>query len=74
VRGHRYRIEYAESVDGLRWDRHRDTGGLEPSGTGWDGDMVEYPAVFAWRGERYMLYNGDGYGSTGVGLAVWVPA
>ncbi len=74
VRGDRYRIEYAESADGLRWQRHRDARGLEPAGAGWDGEMVEYPAVFDWGSRRYMLYNGDGYGLTGVGLAVWVPA
>ena len=32
--------------------------------------MVEYPYVFDWQGRRYMLYNGNGYGLTGVGLAV----
>ena len=36
----------------------------------WDSEMVEYPCVFDWRGGRYMLYNGNDYGRTGVGLAV----
>jgi hypothetical protein len=69
VRGERYRIGYAESNDGIEWTRHDGALGLLP-GTGWESDMVEYPFVFDWQGRRYMLYNGNGYGRTGVGLAV----
>jgi hypothetical protein len=32
--------------------------------------MVCYPCVFDAAGGRYMLYNGDGHGRTGFGLAV----
>jgi hypothetical protein len=32
--------------------------------------MIEYPFVFDHGGARYMLYNGNGYGRSGVGLAV----
>jgi len=32
--------------------------------------MIEYPYVFEHKGERYMLYNGNGYGKTGIGIAV----
>ncbi len=70
-RGHRYRIGYAESSDGLTWTRRDHERGLEASGAGWDSDMVEYPWVFASNGREYMLYNGDDYGRAGVGLAVW---
>ena len=69
-RGDRYRIGYAESADGRTWVRCDDVGGLEPSSTGWDSEMVEYPHVFNHAGKRYMLYNGNGYGTTGFGLAV----
>jgi predicted GH43/DUF377 family glycosyl hydrolase len=69
-RGRRYRIGYAESRDGISWTR-RDECGLDPSGSGWDSEMVEYPWVFESDGRRYMLYNGDDYGRSGVGLAVW---
>ena len=31
--------------------------------------MVCYPCVFDWAGETWMLYNGNGYGRTGFGLA-----
>ena len=32
--------------------------------------MIEYPFVFDHKGQRYMLYNGNGNGQTGFGLAV----
>jgi hypothetical protein len=74
VRGVRYRIAYAESTDGIAWTRADDVGGLLPSGEGWESDMVEYPCLIDYRGRRYMLYNGNDYGKTGVGLAVWQSA
>lgn len=69
-RGERYRIGYAESADGLSWNRLDDILGLSPSATGWDADMVEYPHVFDHAGRRLMLYNGNGYGASGFGFAV----
>jgi hypothetical protein len=69
-RGERYRIGYAESADGIVWQRRDDCAGIEPSAAGWDAEMIEYPAVFDAAGRRYMLYNGNGYGRTGIGLAV----
>lgn len=69
-RGESYRIGYAESRDGILWDRCDEDVLLDVSPSGWDSEMIEYPFVFR-RGERlYMLYNGNGYGRTGVGLAV----
>jgi len=69
-RGETYRIGYAESEDGLAWQRKDEEAGPDVSDAGWDSEMVEYPFVFDHEGERYMLYNGNGYGKTGVGLAV----
>jgi len=69
ARGHAYAIGAAESADGVRWTR-RLGGGLGASDSGWDSEMVEYPAVFTHRGRLYMLYNGNDYGRSGVGLAV----
>jgi hypothetical protein len=73
VRGERYRIAYASSIDGVHWTRADTESGLTPSGDGWESEMVEYPYVFDWAGRRYMLYNGNGFGRTGVGLAVQEP-
>lgn len=70
VRGDRYRIGYAESEDGVAWERLDAKLGLEPSGTGWESEMVEYPFVHDRAGVRYLLYNGNGYGETGIGYAL----
>ena len=70
VRGERYRMGVAESSDGLTWTRMDNAVGLDVSESGWDSEMVEYPLVFDAAGRRYMLYNGNGYGRTGMGLAV----
>lgn len=67
--GQTYRIGHAVSDDGLTW-RHERAGALDVSVEGWDAEMVEYPFVFEHKGEIYMLYNGNGYGRTGIGLAV----
>lgn len=68
-RGVTYRIGYAESSDGRRWTRRDELSGLAVSQSGWDSESVEYPFVFDHAGRRYMLYNGNGYGLTGFGIA-----
>lgn len=69
-RGDAYRIGYAESVDGLDWERKDVEAGIDASAEGWDSEMIEYPCVFEHGGGLFMLYNGNGYGATGIGLAV----
>jgi hypothetical protein len=69
-RGQSYRIGYAESEDSRQWRRFDSQVGIDTSTTGWDSEMIEYPFVFDHKGQRYMLYNGNGYGKTGFGLAV----
>ena len=65
-----YRIGYAESNDGRSWTRKDDLVGIDVSESGWDSEMICYPFIFDHKGKRYMLYNGNGYGKTGFGLAV----
>lgn len=69
-RGDVYRIGYAESPDGLVWERKDEEVGITMSTDGWDSEMVTYAFVFDHAGRRYMVYNGNGYGQTGIGLAV----
>lgn len=69
-RGDAYRLGYAESADGMTWKRRDEEAGLEPSPAGWDSEMVCYPAVYDHDDRRYLLYNGNGFGATGVGYAV----
>ena len=65
-----YTLGYAESADGERWARCDSDCGLRPSEAGWDSETVEYASVFDHGGGRFMLYNGNGFGRSGFGVAV----
>lgn len=65
-----YRIGYAESADGIMWERKDEEAGIDVSDSGWDSEMIEYPFVFKHKGKTYMLYNGNSYGETGLGYAI----
>lgn len=69
-RGGSYRIGYAESEDGLKWTRKDEESGIDVSSSGWDSEMVAYPYVFEHEGDFCMLYNGNDYGKSGIGVAV----
>jgi hypothetical protein len=69
-RGDAYRLGYAESADGMTWERLDSAAGLERSADGWDSEMVCYPLVYDAHGRRHLLYNGNGYGATGIGCAI----
>lgn len=69
-RGEKYRIGYAESKDGIRWNRKDEESGIDVSPEGWDSDMIEYPFVFDHNGKRFMLYSGEAFGASGFGIAV----
>lgn len=68
--GEKYRIGYARSGDGKKWMLDLNNTGIDISSSGWDSEMIEYPFVLDHDGARYMLYNGNGFGKTGFGLAV----
>jgi len=68
--GEAYRIGRASSADARAWSLRLDQTGIKVSADGWDSLMIEYPFVFRHGGRGFMLYNGNGYGETGIGLAV----
>ncbi len=68
--GKSYRIGYAESLDGIKWERKDELAGIDVSETGWDSEMIEYSYIFDHKGTKYMLYNGNNYGKTGIGYAI----
>jgi hypothetical protein len=70
ARGESYRVGYAESADGIEWERDDGSAGIDPSADGWDEEMVAYPFVCAHDGLLYLFYNGNGYGRSGIGYAV----
>lgn len=65
-----YRMGYAESSDGVAWERKDGEVGIDRSDAGWDSLMIEYPWIYEHAGTKYMLYNGNGFGETGFGYAV----
>jgi predicted GH43/DUF377 family glycosyl hydrolase len=64
-----YRIGYAESADGLKWERLDHLVGIDRSSAGWDSIMTAYPFVYEHRGVIHMLYTGNGFSETGIGYA-----
>jgi hypothetical protein len=65
-----YRIGYAESPDGITWQRLDQQADIEVSDEGWDSQMIAYPHVVqAWR-RKVLFYNGNGFGKSGFGYAV----
>ena len=65
-----YTIGYAESSDGLEWERKDEHAGIAKAKSGWDSEMICYPNVVNVNGRTLMFYNGNGRGLTGFGYAV----
>jgi len=65
-----YTIGYAESSDGLAWQRMDGDAGITRSDTGWDSEMICYPAFHPCGRKMYMFYSGNGVGKGGLGYAV----
>jgi predicted GH43/DUF377 family glycosyl hydrolase len=69
-----YRIHYAESLDGIEWERSPSNApvlDVSPS-PAWDDRMVEYPEVQIVDGRYRLWFCGNDFGS--VGFAEGVPA
>jgi len=66
-RGDAYRLGYATSEDGLTWERKDHVIQLA-SPPQWAREMQCYPAVAVWNQEKQILFNGNQYGKTGVGV------
>ena len=66
-----YRIGYAESTDAVHWDRKDDQAGIQYSAQGWDATMQTYPCVVQHHRKKYLFYNGNGFGKTGIGYAIY---
>lgn len=64
-----YQLAYAESDDGIVWSRDDKKLNLELSESGWDSEMMAYPAFVRHSGKAYLFYNGNNYGYEGFGYA-----
>jgi len=67
---HDYRAGYAESIDGINWNRLDNQVGIDVSSEGWDSNAIAYPYVLRIKDQLVMFYNGNGFGKTGFGYAV----
>jgi hypothetical protein len=67
----RYALGFASSIDGgATWQRDDRAICFLGKPEAWESEERSYPCVFDHRGRRYMLYNGNGYGRTGFGVAL----
>lgn len=64
-----YRMGYAESADGVAWERKDSILNLDVTQGSWDGESIEYAAPFSVGGKTWLFYNGNDFGGTGFGLA-----
>jgi predicted GH43/DUF377 family glycosyl hydrolase len=69
-KGAAYCMGYAESIDGLHWERDDSFGALDVTAGQFDSEMVEYFAVVPYEGRKIMFYNGNDYGRNGFGVAI----
>jgi hypothetical protein len=64
-----YQIMYARQQDACWLENYDNV--FDNSTQDWESEMVCYPEIFNIDNTYYMYYNGNGYGQTGVGLAIW---
>jgi predicted GH43/DUF377 family glycosyl hydrolase len=65
-----FRLGYAESPDGINWERMDEKVGIDVSEDGWDSEMISYPSIVKYEEQTYLFYNGNNYGREGFGYAV----
>jgi len=67
-----YRLGYASSTDGKRWERNDANVGIALGAGGeWDSNMMAYPNILETPSGRYLFYNGNDFGKNGFGYAIW---
>lgn len=66
-----YYIGYAESIDGIHWNRKDNEAGIELSEKGFDDKNISYPYLINLPDSKdvVMFYNGNNCGKTGFGWA-----
>lgn len=67
-----YYIGYAESLDGINWERKDDLAGISLSADGWDSKNISYPCIVKYQDKKYLFYNGNGCGKEGFGYAEFI--
>ena len=71
-KGNDYRIGYAESNDGINWERMDNKVSLDVSLDGKDSEMIGITHMFKYEHRMFSVYNGNNYGIEGVMLAEYI--
>lgn len=67
-----YKIKHALSHDGINFKEGvRDVLIAEDNQDAFDSNMQAYPYIFNFDDKLIMMYNGNGFGQTGIGVAAW---
>lgn len=61
---------YAQSRDGITWQRMDNQLGLAVSSRGWDSRTLCYMSLLTWSDRTYAFYNGNDFGRDGFGYAL----
>jgi hypothetical protein len=65
-----YRLGYAVSADGVRWERRDEDLNLDAGPERFDHQAIMYSAVIELIGSTYCFYNGNDFGRHGFAVAV----
>jgi hypothetical protein len=65
-----YRLGYAVSSDGVRWQRRDEDMNLDAGPDRFDGQAIMYSAVIELSGSTYCFYNGNDFGRDGFAVAI----
>lgn len=64
-----YRLGYAESIDGIVFERKDEEMGIDVSETGFDSEMICFGKILKTPTRTYLFYCGNHYGIGGLGYA-----
>ncbi len=65
-----YRLGFATSKDGIYWERKDEEIDFKKDVQDWESIMQEYSSTFVVNNQRFLVYNGNGFGETGFGYAI----
>jgi hypothetical protein len=64
-----YRLGYAESIDGVHFEKVNKNFEILGKRKDWESIMNEYCHLYTFEGVKYIIYNGNGFGKSGFGYA-----
>ncbi|MDA7489766.1 hypothetical protein N9A46_06200 [Candidatus Pelagibacter ubique] len=69
-RGKNYKIGYAISTNGIKWQRRDKNVKFIGKDYKWDSNEKCYPSVINVGKKLYMIYSGNNYGKSGIGYSI----